>query len=82
MSIPIVSTAPAVTAVATCEIVPPASAVLAPPAAPEVDQVTQQPVPLRFPWLSRLSQQLESASGQRPAFDPAPVLGDIVDRSA
>lgn len=47
----------------------------------EIDRVTQQPVPLRFPWLSRLSQQLETASGQRPPFDPAPVLGDHVDRA-
>jgi hypothetical protein len=47
-----------------------------------VDETTQQPVPLRFPWLSRLSQQLESAAKQRPAFAPAPVLGDHVDKSA
>ena len=51
-------------------------------AAVEIDQVTQQPLPPRFPWLSRLSQQLEQASGQKPAFAPAPVLGDHVDRSA
>ena len=31
------------------------------PATPaEIDDVTQQPLPPRFPWLSRLSQQLES----------------------
>ena len=42
----------------------------------------QAPKPLRFPWLSRLSQQLESASKQRPAFSPAPVLGDNVNKSA
>jgi len=47
----------------------------------EIDQVTQQPVPPRFPWLSRLSQQLEHAAKQKPAFAPAPVLGDNVDRS-
>jgi hypothetical protein len=39
-------------------------------------------VPSRFPWLSRLSQQLESASQQRAAFPPAPSLGDHVDHSA
>ena len=52
-----------------------------PPRIPvEIDQITQQPLPPRFPWLSRLSHQLESASGQRPAFTPAPMLGDHVDQ--
>lgn len=37
--------------------------------------------PLRFPWLSRLSMQLEAAANQRAAFAPAPVLGDNVDKS-
>ena len=58
-----------------------AQARAAAPAA-EIDEVTQQPVPLRFPWLSRLLQQLEAAAHQRPAFASAPVLGDRVDRSA
>ncbi len=48
----------------------------------EIDAQTQLPVPPRFPWLSRLSQQLETASGKRPSFPAAPVLGDHVDRSA
>lgn len=62
----------------------PAPGALSASAAPEVeiDQVTQQPLPPRFPWLSRLSQQLESAARQRPAFAPAPILGDHVDKSA
>jgi len=47
-----------------------------------VDEQTQQPVAPRFPWLSRLSQQLETASGKRASFPAAPVLGDHVDRSA
>jgi len=47
-----------------------------------IDELTQQPVPPRFPWLSRLSLQLESAAKRRPAFAPAPVLGDHVDKSA
>jgi hypothetical protein len=47
----------------------------------EIDAVTQQPLPPRFPWLSRLSHQLEAAARQRPAFPPAPVLGDHLDRS-
>ncbi len=48
----------------------------------ELDQLTQQPLPPRFPWLSRLSHELEAAARQRPAFPPAPMLGDHVDRSA
>ena len=74
---------PAVPAVGT-DSAPPAAAVRRASPSPEIeiDQATQQPVALRFPWLSRLSRQLESASGQRPAFEPAPVLGDHVDRSA
>jgi hypothetical protein len=47
-----------------------------------VDQVTQQPMPPRFPWLSRLAQQLETASKQRAAFPPAPMLGDNLDKTA
>ena len=47
----------------------------------EIDQITQQQLPPRFPWLSRLSQQLETAARQKPAFAPAPILGDHVDRS-
>ena len=62
----------------------PATPDRASPAVPavEIDAVTLQPVPLRFPWLSRLSQQLESAARQRPAFPAAPVLGDNVDQAA
>jgi len=48
----------------------------------EIDQLTQQPKPLRFPWLNRLSAQLESASRQRPAFPSAPQLGDNLDQAA
>jgi hypothetical protein len=54
------------------------------PTEPEVDidKVTLQPLPPRFPWLSRLSLQLEAASQQRAPFQPAPLLGDLLDRSA
>lgn len=48
--------------------------------APEVDETTNQPVPPRFPWLSRLSQQLEKASNQPSPFAAAPLLGDHLDR--
>ena len=47
-----------------------------------IDALTQQSAPPRFPWLSRLSLQLEQASRQKPAFAPAPILGDNVNRSA
>ena len=49
---------------------------------PELDQLTQAPVPPRFPWLSRLSQQLEAAAKQRSTFRCAPVIGDHIDKSA
>ena len=48
----------------------------------KVDEVTQQPVPPRFPWLSRLAAQLEAASKQRSTFPAAPVLGDNLDKTA
>lgn len=49
---------------------------------PQIDEVTLQPKPPRFPWLSRLSQQLETAANQKPSFPPAPTLGDHLDRTA
>ncbi len=48
----------------------------------EPDSLHETPRPLRFPWLTRLSTQLEAAANQRAAFATAPVLGDIVDKSA
>jgi len=48
----------------------------------EIDEVTQQPLPPRFPWLSRLALQLEAASRQRAAFQSAPVIGDNLDKIA
>lgn len=38
--------------------------------------------PTRFPWLSRLSEQLDPVAKQKPAFPSAPVLGDNIDKSA
>ena len=49
-------------------------------AAPDTT-ATGEPPPLRFPWLSRLSQQLEAAARQKPAFPSAPVLGDNIDKA-
>jgi hypothetical protein len=48
----------------------------------EVDSALQTPKPPRFPWLSRLSQQLADAAPQKAAFAPAPALGDNLDRTA
>ena len=85
MSIPVVTSTPSVTRIAPTIA---DTSTATPPARPsgttaevEIDGVTQQPVPPRFPWLSRLSQQLEHAARQKPAFPPAPILGDNLDRS-
>ena len=48
----------------------------------ELDAVTRQPLPPRFPWLSRLAHRLEAASTQRPPFAPAPLIGERLDRKA
>ena len=47
----------------------------------EIDKKTQQPVPLRFPWLSRLSNELGQASGQPVPFS-SPEIGDTLDTRA
>jgi hypothetical protein len=47
----------------------------------EPESLQDAPRPVRFPWLARLSTQLEAAANQRAAFAAAPVLGDIVDKS-
>ena len=51
-------------------------------AQPTLDEGTQQSAVARFPWLSRLSRQLESAAHQPAAFPAAPALGDHLDQSA
>ena len=51
-------------------------------AAAQPEQPFRTPTPPRFPWLSRLADELQSASNQRAAFAPAPVLGDHLDKSA
>ena len=45
----------------------------------EIDAKTRQPVPLRFPWLSRLSTELEKAAGQLAPFGKSSELGDRLD---
>ena len=47
-----------------------------------VDAFTQSPLPARFPWMNRLSRQLEPNATQRAAFPAAPAIGDILDQSA
>lgn len=47
----------------------------------EIDQVTHLPVPPRFPWLSRLSAQLEPVAKQKPTFPTTPPLGENLDQA-
>ena len=47
----------------------------------EVDQSTHQPLPPRFPWLSRLSAQMEPVARQKSPFTSAPMLGDNLDQA-
>jgi hypothetical protein len=48
----------------------------------EIDKKTNAPVPLKFPWLSRLSRELEQASGQPAPFSAGPDLGETLDTKA
>ena len=64
----------------TDRVVPPGTSPSA--AQPTLDEGTQQLAVARFPWLSRLSRQLESAANQPAAFPAAPALGDHLDQSA
>ena len=52
-------------------------------AAPDAaaSDATDKPPPLRFPWLSRLSAQLEPVARQKSPFTAAPMLGDHLDRA-
>ena len=87
MSINRIKNIPGLAATAGAERLPNPSAMPAPksmvasqPA--QVDGFTQSPLPARFPWMNRLSRQLEPTATQRPAFPTAPALGDILDQSA
>ena len=48
----------------------------------EIDEDTQQPVPPRFPWLSRLARELEPASKQPSPYGNVPLLGEKLDKQA
>jgi len=37
---------------------------------------------LRFPWLSRISRELEPVAKQKPPFKTLPIIGDNVDHAA
>ena len=51
-------------------------------AAPQgVDASAEPLAPARFPWLSRLSLELESAARQTARFAAAPELGDHLNQS-
>ena len=47
-----------------------------------IDDTTQEAPPPHPVWPERLSPELEAAARLRAAFDPAPMLGDRLDRSA
>lgn len=53
-----------------------------PNAVPPVDPVTNQPLPPRFPWLSRLAMELEKSSPQPSPYGTPANLGNSVDKSA
>ena len=48
----------------------------------EVDPQTREPKALRFPWLSRLSRELEPVSKQPSPYGSAPALGQKLDKTA
>lgn len=47
-----------------------------------VDEKTNEPVPPRFPWLSRLQRELEPASKQPSPYGSVPILGEKLDKQA
>ncbi len=53
-----------------------------PIAVPPVDPVTNQPLPPRFPWLSRLAMELEKSSPQPSPYGTPANLGNSVNKSA
>ena len=48
----------------------------------QLDEDTQQPIPPRFPWLSRLARELEPASKQPSPYGSIPILGEKLDKQA
>jgi hypothetical protein len=71
--------------VTPAQAVPPAQAETRDPRSSpliEIDKKTNEPVPLKFPWLSRLSRELGAASNQPAPFSAGPELGDQLDAKA
>lgn len=52
------------------------------PAIYSIDEKTQEPIPPRFPWLSRLQRELEPASKQPSPYGTVPILGERLDKQA
>lgn len=48
----------------------------------QIDKTTGQPVAPRFPWLSRITAQLEKASNRGSPYGSAPLIGENVDKAA
>ena len=48
----------------------------------QLDEQTQQPIPPRFPWISRLQRELEPASKQPSPYGSMPILGEKLDKQA
>jgi hypothetical protein len=48
----------------------------------QVDEATNQPIPPRFPWLSRLQRELEPVSKQPSPYGSVPILGEKLDKQA
>lgn len=52
------------------------------PVEPIDDAAQESPPPPHPAWPERLAPELEAAARRRTPFDPAPMLGDRLDRSA
>jgi hypothetical protein len=52
------------------------------PAIYSIDEKTNEPIPPRFPWLSRLQRELEPASKQPSPYGTVPILGERLDKEA
>jgi hypothetical protein len=48
----------------------------------EADSKAAAAAPIHFPWLSRLTAELEPVAKQKPAFPSTPALGDNLDQAA
>lgn len=47
-----------------------------------IDEKTNEPIPPRFPWLSRLQRELEPVSKQPSPYGSVPILGEKLDKQA